>query len=208
MLLIQSLLLGLAYMLAPGPVLLETVRRGLRGGMRSAAAVQFGTFVAVLMYAAIFRSGIGQMLAFPGLKFGLGVLGAALLVYLGISMACERKRISHEFGAANPRGISSATAERIWQPFGIGVLLLLFSPYSFAFWFSVGTATLNQSAGSLGAFLSGSAVGCMLVALIAGQLGAPRVRRAANIVWMGCAAVLVALGVQLGYATLLAGGMQ
>ena len=206
---IEAFVLGLAYMLAPGPVLVETVRRSIRGGVRAAAAVQAGALAADVLYAVLFLCGGGQMLLFPWLKFGLSILGAALLVYLGVSMALGSKQVNQRLHATQRQGdTSSLSQQRLVQPFITGLLLLLVNPYSLVFWFSVGSTTFDRSFAGVGGFLLGGAVGCALAALIAGQLRSPRMQQFAGWVWVSCAVMLTTLGVQLGYTTLFAGGIR
>lgn len=47
-----TFLLGLMYNAVPGPVLGETIHRELKGGYRSALAVQFGSLVGDALWAA------------------------------------------------------------------------------------------------------------------------------------------------------------
>lgn len=198
---IETFLLGLAYMLAPGPVLVETARRSIRDGMRSAAAVQCGAMTSTLLYAALFVSGVGRMLLFPGVRFGLGLLGSALLISLGISIVRDRSGIAGQFDTTHMLDV--AEQRRFWRPFGVGMVLIVLSPYTLVFWLSVGSSTINSSIAALGAFLCGCALGCALAVPLVGQLGSPRIRRFTAWIAVACSVVLTVLGIQLGYITLL-----
>ena len=82
---IEGMLLGIAYVLPPGPVTTETVRRSLHGGMSAALAVQLGAIGGDLIYAILVMAGVGTILTHTAVRSGIDVLGAALLLYLGVS---------------------------------------------------------------------------------------------------------------------------
>ena len=59
-LLIAAFILGLVFNATPGPVFAETVRQGVRGGFRSALAVQFGSLVGDALWPVVGRSRVSS----------------------------------------------------------------------------------------------------------------------------------------------------
>lgn len=205
---VQALLLGVTYVLAPGPLIIETVRRGIWGGSRAAAAVQGGAFGGELLFALLFISGFASLLVSPELQFGLGMVGAALLVYLGVTMARSMHSVAGQIGSGQTwNGIVNVAPLRLWRHAIVGLMLTVANPYTLIFWFSVGHTTFGTSAWGLSGYLLGVALGSILVIMIAQQLGASRMTQITNWIWRGCAAALILFGVQLGYATLVAGSI-
>ncbi|MCU0494357.1 MAG: LysE family transporter [Chloroflexaceae bacterium] len=190
--------LGAAYVLPPGPVLVETVRRGLRGGTPASVAVQLGAVLGDLSYAALIRGGLGDMLHHETLQFWLGLLGATLLMSLGVITLRERRRARKGF-AAEP--VHGAEQQRLLHHLGTGLALAIFNPYAVAFWFTVGGTTLHSHC-ALAGFAVGSLLASLLMALLAGQLRRPRWQQATDWVYGGCGLALVFLGIQLGVSTL------
>jgi threonine/homoserine/homoserine lactone efflux protein len=85
MMIVEGMLLGLAYVLPPGPVTAETVRRSLHGGIPAALAVQLGGVGGDFIYALLVLAGLSQFLNHTAVRPGAGLLGSVLLVVLGIS---------------------------------------------------------------------------------------------------------------------------
>ena len=195
---ISGLLLGAAYVLPPGPVTIETVRRGMRGGTPAAVAVQLGAVGGDLCYAALMAGGLSALLGHAALQRWLGLIGAALLVALGL--ATLRDRGLGELHPA-PSGAVTGARHELAQHLGAGLALGLANPFSVAFWLAVGGTALQDPA-SLGGFLAGALLSALLTALAAGQLHHPRWRGVVGWIGVGCGVALVLLGAQLGLATL------
>ncbi len=199
--LIIAILLGLAYVLPPGPVTVETARRSILGGIRSALAVQLGAVVGDMIYAALVVAGIGSLLLQTDIQRGLGLVGAALLVYLGITAIRDRHMLNIGHSVAQSADPDRATIRR---SFGAGLALALANPYAIIFWASYGSTAIEGSAASFGGFILGSLLGSLLTALAAGQLHHQRMLRLSRWIWSGCGGLLVILGAHLGHATLAA----
>jgi threonine/homoserine/homoserine lactone efflux protein len=77
--------LGLGFLVGAqvGPIWLLCARTSLRHGVRSGLAVGLGAAVVDTAYACLGVAGAAQLLQVPGLRLGLGLLGALVLVLLG-----------------------------------------------------------------------------------------------------------------------------
>src|SRR5512138_656777 len=80
-----AIMLGLAYVASPGPVNIETLRRGLVGGFRVALALQLGSLIGDLFWAMLVLAGVRLLLTHAAAQTVLSIAGAALLLYLGCS---------------------------------------------------------------------------------------------------------------------------
>ena len=60
----------------------ETVRRGATGGFKAALAVQIGSLVGDATWAVLGLMGVGLLLQVDALKWPVGLVGAAYLIWL------------------------------------------------------------------------------------------------------------------------------
>lgn len=195
---ISGLLLGAAYVLPPGPVTIETVRRGMRDGTPAAVAVQLGAVGGDLCYAALMVGGLRALLGHAALQHWLGLAGAALLMALGLATLRDRG-----LGELRPAlaGVGAGIRHGPARHLGAGLALGLANPFSVAFWLAVGGTALQEPA-ALGGFVAGALLASLLTAFVAGQLNRPRWRGVARWVGVGCGVALMLIGAQLGLATL------
>ncbi len=77
--------LGFGFLVAAavGPVWLLCARSTLRGGWRVGAAIGLGAAAIDTLYASLGVAGAASLLRVPGLRVGLGILGGAVLVWIG-----------------------------------------------------------------------------------------------------------------------------
>ena len=200
MTIVVGLLMGVAYVLPPGPVTVETIRRSVLGGRRAALGVQLGAVMGDMVYAALVMAGVDGLLLQGRVRLALGVLGAALLVYLGLSAVRGGGQVLAPTNGT-PSESPAAPGVPRWQHVGAGLALALANPYALVFWLSIG-GTTDRSAALLTGFFLGSLLASVLTALAAGQLRRERTPRFARWLWSGCGLILMLLGCNLGYTTL------
>jgi chemosensory pili system protein ChpE len=197
---LSGLMLGTAYVAAPGPIGVETLRYGLRGGFRAAIAVQAGSALGLLFYAALALAGVGTLFqrALWQSLFNLG--GMALLVTLGLATIRDGRRLGIAGVAAGAGHHPSRGALRT------GALLSLANPLDLLFWLSIGSGVLRQPPQQGLLFLSALAAGCLLASLLLALFAAfcqsRLTGRALQTVFWFCGLALVVFGLQLGLATI------
>ena len=76
-------LIALSFSAPPGPVTMETIRRGVRGGFRPALNVQLGSIIGDLAWCLLALVGLAPLTQISIIRIVLGVIGVGLLVYLG-----------------------------------------------------------------------------------------------------------------------------
>lgn len=190
---LEGMLLGLAYVLPPGPVTAETVRRSLQGGVPAALAVQLGAVGGDFVYALLVLAGLSHVLNHTMLRPGATVLGSVLLVALGISAL----RAPSAPPAPVAAGSATATPAPLPRLAAAGVFLSLANPFAVAFWMTVGSTAANAAPSWLAGFMLGSLAASLLTGLVAGRLHGQRYGR-----WLtaGCGCLLIAFGLKLSWA--------
>jgi len=197
----SGVMIGIAYVLPPGPVNIETVRRGLTGGFRTAMALQCGALIGDMTYAVLALAGAGLLLTRTAAQSLLGLAGTALLVYLGWSAFGSWKTVARVV-IERP----SITRDSHRRAFGTGLAISLANPFTIAFWLSLGGSVIQHSqANGLGfliGFFSGCLLSSVLVAVLAGRGTARITLNAARIVSGACGLALMTFGMSLGYSTI------
>ena len=131
-LLATAFALGLVFNATPGPVFAETVRQGVRGGFRSALAVQLGSLVGDALWAVVGLIGVGLLLRLESLRMSIGIASVVYLSWLAWN-AWQASRGEVAISAAYDE-IDHHEALRS------GVLLSLTNPQNVAYWAAMGSA--------------------------------------------------------------------
>jgi chemosensory pili system protein ChpE len=200
-----GVMLGVAYVLPPGPVNIETVRRGLVGGARAALAIQLGAVIGDVVYAILALVGVGLLLSYSAAQSLLALIGTGLLVYLGWS-ALRSGWGNVDIVACSPAGAASAWPTtphaNLQRTFLTGLAISIANPYGIPFWLSVGSSFMQHSHNHGVLFLCGFFLGSLLSSLmIAGLVGRCCSRISPQILrWTSgaCGLALIALGLCLG----------
>ena|SRR2546425_3210585 len=177
-LLITAFVLGLVFNATPGPVFAETVRQGVRGGFRSALAVQLGSLIGDALWAIVGLLGVGFLSRVEALRTPISIAGVAYLLWLAWNAwQSSRVEVSASLGA-------EVTHRRA---FGSGVLLSLTNPQNIAYWAAIGTAlraigvtapTVADNLAFFAAFMVSSTIWAFFVAALV-----DRVFRRVGLAW-------------------------
>ena len=100
----MAVFMGIVYKASPGPVNIETLRRGTSDGSSAALAVQLGSLVGHLVYAPLAIGGISIITNTPFVRIVLSSLSVLLLLYLGFSAIRGRHALTQ-----NPATVMSRT---------------------------------------------------------------------------------------------------
>lgn len=131
--------LALALCAAPGPVAVETVRRGVQHGYWPALGVQLGAVAAELGWAAVVALGLAPLVQQPAVQPLLTLLGTAFLLWTAWqSLRAARLPVALELHRASTR---SATL--------VGALYAASNPLTVLFWLSVVALLAGRSGGML-----------------------------------------------------------
>jgi threonine/homoserine/homoserine lactone efflux protein len=185
-----------------GPIWLLCVRTSARFGWRSGAGIGLGAATVDLGYAVLGALGAAALLQLAPLRIGLGLLGAAVLVYLGLRTLRDAWRV--RLGAEDESEVLDPR-----HAFRTGLIATASNPLTILTWGAVfsGAATANVAAGPAAAvaFVVGIGLGSLLFHLVlagvsgavGGRLGTTALRWTDAIAGAG----LVGFGLVLGVRT-------
>ena len=188
-----AVLFGLAFVVSPGAVFSETLRRGLSGGYRPALLVQLGSLIGDALWALIGLSGLVLLLGQDSVRVPLTLASAAYLAWLGMQGLRDAWRPPQEELVTDAQARSAFVA---------GALLSLSNPKNIVFWGALGSALAGIVEGTpsreqmlmfFTGFMSASLVWCFVCAALVDWL-----RRNTSLLWhrlsyAGCAVLLLAL---------------
>ena len=195
--------MAISFCAPPGPVAMETIRRGLRGGFTPALQVQLGSIVGDTTWCALALLGLAPLVQVPWVRALLAVAGVGVLVYLGGAGIRDALVSRPAAEAAGP------VAHERQGAFRSGVAISMANPSAVGYWLSVGGAlvaagvagtSVGQTAAFVGGFIAGTIAWAFLMAFAVrwGRvLMTPRIFRLVN---LGCSAALLVFGISLALA--------
>jgi chemosensory pili system protein ChpE len=203
---IAGAVMAISFSAPPGPVAVETIRRGVRGGFAPALHVQLGSIIGDVAWCAVALLGLAPLVQVGWVRGLLGATGVVVLLYLGL--AGMRDAVSRRPLAAMAEQAAQA---RFGSAFRSGLAISIANPMAVAWWLSIGGALI--AAGVAGTslthaawFVSGFAAGTVAWAFVMAfairwgrRLITPTAFR-----WVtgACAAALMFFGISLAAALL------
>lgn len=193
-------LTAISFSAPPGPVTLETVRHGLRGGFRPALFVQLGSIIGDVTWCGLALLGLAPLVQVAPIRAVLSVAGVAVLVCLGAAGVRE----------ALAAGVQASFAAQSSAPedsaFRSGLAISMANPMAAGYWLSVGGALVasgvaGATTAQTAAFVAGFAGGALAWAfLLAGAVRWGKLNLSPAVfrwVHLGCGAILLGFGVSL-----------
>ncbi len=192
--------MALSLSAPPGPVTMETIRRGVRGGFGPALQVQLGSIIGDLTWCLLALVGLAPLVQVGWVRLPLSIAGVAVLVYLGAA------GIREALSARHARSPGAAAGERLGGPFRSGLAISMANPMAIGYWLGVGGALVAagvagsstaQTAVFVAGYLGGTLGWCFFMAAAVrwGRLVlTPGLFR---LVTLGCGAALLVFGVSL-----------
>lgn len=191
---------GLVYCLPVSAVNVEIIRRGLTGGFLPALLVSLGAIVGDLVWLSVAVGGAELIMTRPLWRVAIGIVGAALLLWLAWG-AYRHSRGEPELTAAAPTSHARAFAIGVLlclaSPFAIVVLLAVIGSVGTEYRYSDPTTRLMLYAGILG----GAVVYGFVVSGLCAWGRRFVTRRTLQVVDVGAAVVFAALGLYLAWQT-------
>ena len=192
--------IAISFSAPPGPVAMETIRRGVRGGFSPALLVQLGSCFGDFMWFSIAFLGLGPLAQIPVIRGVLAIAGVLVLLYLGGTSIRDALKSS----AAHP--LDGADSKMKTGAFRSGMAISIANPMAVAYWLSVGGAlvaagvagtTPIQTASFAIGFISGTvawAFGMALAIRWSKRIMSPAVFRMVN---LACGGALLVFGFTL-----------
>jgi threonine/homoserine/homoserine lactone efflux protein len=152
----QGLLFGMVLQLSVGPVCISVLQTGIAYSFRPAFLVTMGVVLADSVYVILALLGISGLMQVPALRIGIGLAGAALLLYFG-----GKNLLAREAKCAE-----TATTQGNWSSLRYGFLLTLSNPLTILFWAGVfgGLLASTSFASPLATYVFGA--GCVTATLL------------------------------------------
>jgi threonine/homoserine/homoserine lactone efflux protein len=197
---LPGIITGIAYVAAPGPITVETLRQGMKGGLSNSLAVQIGSAIGLIVYAMLALFGAGLVLQDAIWQLVVGVSGMILLFHLGITTI----RTGRDLAVAPSERVPGRSSRR--RAFWTGAGLSLANPLDIVFWLSMGSRVLSDPEMGGLPFLAGFFAGCLLSSLgvaLFGSLWKSRLTpKTARVVSWICGLALVGFGLRLGFSSI------
>ena len=195
---LTGVMIAISFSAPPGPVAIETIRRGARGGFSPALNVQLGSIIGDFMWCMIALIGLGQLAQIPIVRGLLAIAGVIVLAYLGICGIRD---------ALKTKSLDQRQPDDTHRDaFRSGMAISIANPMAVGYWLSVGGALVAAGmAGSSPAqtvlfvvgFVSGTIAWAFTMALavrFGKQILNPSVFRMVNFT---CGAALLVFGAVL-----------
>lgn len=196
--LLSGALIAISFSAPPGPVTMETIRRGLRGGFGPALRVQLGSIIGDVMWCSLALLGLAPLVQIAWVRAVLSVAGVGVLIYLGAL------GIRDAFKAPVARPAESSASRG--GAFRSGMAISVANPMAVGYWLSVGGAlvaagvvgtTSAQTASFITGFVGGTFAWAFVMAVAvrwSKQIMTPAIFRA---ITFTCGAVLIFFGLTL-----------
>ena len=189
----SAMALGFLFNAAPGAIFTESLRRGLKGGFKSALYIQFGSLVGDLIWAVIGLGGAAILFEIDAIKMPMAIFGGVLLAWLAFNSFLDAtKKIPP---------ISLALKQDDKTELMVGAALSLSNPINITYWAgmagTIATLGVKEPTGQafivfLVGFMLSSIIWCFLCA---GFIGF--VRKAIN--QTGWVLINISCGIGLAY---------
>jgi putative LysE/RhtB family amino acid efflux pump len=193
---------GLGFLVAAqvGPIWLLCARTALRAGLPGGLAVGLGAAVVDTAYASLGVAGMARLLELPGIRTGLGLAGAAVLLFLGV-----RTLWAARLGPA--AGEQEAPALPPFRALRTSLLATASNPLTIATWaaiFAAAAAGVARSLPQVATLLAGVGAGSMTwfallsggMAVLGRRLGSRALRLADLVAGAGLVGFAVLLGLR------------
>lgn len=148
LLFISAFVVGLSGAMMPGSLLTYTIRKALSEGPRAGFLIVAGHALLELALVIVIFLGFDMVLQSKAAQVGIGLVGGALLAYMGIDMirSSAKNRLSVQMDA-DRTGSGSMIV--------YGIVLSATNPYFLLWWAIVGLGFIMQSYQTLGVIGAG-----------------------------------------------------
>lgn len=153
-----GMVIGVALAAPIGPINIEIIARGIRGGFVNGWLVGLGALSTDTVYAVLVVSGLTPLADSPRLRFPLFLAGGVMLSYVALKSLR---------GIRQTPAPSDHTTPRRGRSYMTGVLIAAFSPMGIVYWVSVGAALVAEAVARVGSAGAPVLVGGVFLGLLA-----------------------------------------
>jgi threonine/homoserine/homoserine lactone efflux protein len=126
---VTSFIVALSGAMMPGPLLTVTVGEAARRGFWAGPLIMVGHALLELALVLLLLAGVGVWLNRPAVLGAVGVLGAAMLGWMGLGLLKASRHSRLEFDGETASGLN---------PVAAGVLMSAANPYWLIWWLTIG----------------------------------------------------------------------
>ena len=128
---LSSFVLGFSGAVMPGPMLTACIGASLREGFRAGPRIVLGHGIVEVALVALLAFGLAPLLTHPALLRGIGLVGGALMMCMGVDLARNSRAVAAAALAGNSSGGAGAAVRA-------GMFTSLGNPYFYVWWSTVG----------------------------------------------------------------------
>lgn len=155
----SAFLVGFSGAIMPGPVFTATIAESMRRGFRAGPLIVLGHAILELTLLVAIFAGLAGWIRQPVIQGALGLVGGAVLVFMGVQMI-RTSRAAVEEGMSAMGGSDGAPRRGSWRgPVTAGIVLSVSNPYWAFWWATIGlnfaSQALTRGAAGLGSFYVG-----------------------------------------------------
>jgi len=175
---ITSFVVGLSGAMMPGPLLTVTITESASRGFRAGPLLILGHGILELSLTVAFVFGLNQIFTFPAVKGAIGLIGGAVLLWMGQGIFREAYRRNFKINPTRMSNPASSPRKSLWKPVSTGAVVSLSNPYWILWWATVGASyiIISLKQGTLG-----------LISFYTGHISS-------DLVWYSIVAGLIASG--------------
>ena len=129
---LSSFLLGFSGAVMPGPMLTACIGASLREGFRAGPRIVLGHGIVEVALVALLAFGLAPLLTHPALLRGIGLVGGALMIWMGVDLIRNARTVAASALAGKASGEAAGAAVRA------GMFTSLGNPYFYVWWSTVG----------------------------------------------------------------------
>lgn len=192
---ISAFFLGVLFNAAPGAILAESLRRGLKGGFVPAFAVQVGSLVGDGLWVILGLLGAAVLISIPYIQVPLAISGALLLGYLAYESFADGLKPVPDMGLVN-------SSRQNKNALLTGAALSISNPLNITYWAALGGTISALSGETPGSehfiiFITGFMLASILWCFFASGVIAVTRRYLTPVIWQtlhfGCGIGLIIL---------------
>lgn len=131
---LSSFLVGFSGAVMPGPMFTACIGESLRQGFRAGPRIVLGHGIVEVALVALLAFGLAPLLTHPGLLRGIGIVGGALMIWMGVDLVRHSRAVAASALAGTSGGGGAGAAIRA------GMFTSLGNPYFYIWWSTIGLA--------------------------------------------------------------------
>lgn len=148
-----NLVVGFSGAMMPGPLLTVTINESARRGFKAGPLIVLGHAILELVLVAGLMLGLSNMFKSPSFGAVVGIVGGALLLWMGFDM------VKNAWRGTLSLDLEVTDKKALMGPVLLGIVVSLSNPYWSLWWATFGLKQINGAwvlgIGGLGAFYTG-----------------------------------------------------